>query len=454
MSIHDALPTPLSLDAWWLPFTHNRGFKHAPRLLERADGMWYRDVDGRAILDGASGLWCVNAGHNRAPIVDAIRRAAGMLDFAPTFQMAHPEGFRVADELVAILPESVDRVFFTNSGSEAVDTALKMALAYHRARGEPERALFVGRERGYHGSGFGGMSVGGITNNRVAFAEQLLPQVTHLPHTHDLARNAFARGQPTYNAESADALLAIVQQYGAERIAAVIVEPVAGSTGVLVPPVGYLERLRGICSVHGILLIFDEVITGFGRLGGAFASTTLGVTPDLMTLAKGLTNGAVPMGAVAVTHDVHDTIVDRATPGAIEFFHGYTYSGHPLAVAAARATLALYREENLFARAHALSPVLETAVHALADAPSVVDVRNFGMVAAVELAPRTDPATGATASRAADVFLECYARGVLVRYTGDTIALSPPLIASDDDLARIASTLHEAIVTIASRDAA
>jgi len=417
-------PATASLDAHWMPFTANRAFKRAPRMLVSAEGMYYTADDGRRVLDGTAGLWCVNAGHCRRPIVEAIAREAARLDYAPGFQMGHPLAFAFAERLTDLVPEGLDRVFFANSGSEAVDTALKMALAYHRARGEPERVRFVGRQRGYHGVGFGGISVGGIENNRRAFAGQLLPHTDHLAHTHVPEHNAFSRGQPRWGAHLADDLARVVAERGAGTIAAVVVEPVAGSTGVLVPPVGYLERLRALCDQHGILLVFDEVITGFGRLGAPFAADYFGVVPDLMTVAKGLTNGAVPMGAVFARRTVHDAVLD-ATAQGIEFFHGYTYSGHPLACAAGMAALDVYADEGLFARARELSPYWEEAVHALRGLPHVIDLRNLGLVAGVELEPRP----GAPGARAADVFLDCFARGVLTRVTGDTIALSPPLIA-------------------------
>jgi beta-alanine--pyruvate transaminase len=444
MTANTLAATIPSLDALWMPFTNNRAFKAAPRLLVSAEGLYYRDADGRRVLDGVSGLWCVNAGHGRREIVAAIRDAAGVLDYAPGFQMGHPSSFALAERLATFLPAGMDRVFFTTSGSEAVDTALKMALAYHRARGEHGRALFVGRQRGYHGVGFGGISVGGIAPNRQAFESQLLPHIDHIVHTHDLARNAFSRGQPAFGVEFADDLERVVARHGADRIAAVIVEPVAGSTGVLIPPVGYLDRLRALCDAHGILLIFDEVITGFGRTGAAFAAHRFGVTPDLMTLAKGITNGAVPMGAVCVAREIHDTVVSHAAPG-IEFFHGYTYSGHPLAAAAGLATLQLYEDEDLFGRSAQMAPVLERLVHALRDRPHVVDVRNVGLVAAVELSPRD----GVNGVRAQDVFLECFRRGVLVRQTGDTIAVAPPLIISEEELAVLIGTLSAVLDTIA-----
>jgi beta-alanine--pyruvate transaminase len=406
-----------------MPFTANRAFKRAPRLLVSAAEMHYTAADGRKILDGTAGLWCVNAGHAREPIVRAIADAAARLDYAPGFQMGHPGSFELASRLTTILPGDLDRVFFTNSGSEAVDTALKIALAYSQARGEPDRARFIGRQRAYHGVGFGGISVGGLANNRKAFAAQLLPLVDHLPHTHDPAHQAYSRGQPTWGAERADALEAIVAQRGAETIAAVIVEPVAGSTGVLVPPRGYLERLRALCDRHGILLIFDEVITGFGRLGAPFAAQALGVVPDMITCAKGITNGAVPMGAVAVRRGIYDAVVDTA-PGGIELFHGYTYSGHPLATAAGLATLDVYRTDGLFDRAKALAPTWEEALHSLRGLPHVVDLRNLGLMAAIELEPRA----GQAGARAYDLFVDCFNRGALVRAAGETVCLSPPLI--------------------------
>lgn len=432
--------TDTSLDAQWMPFTPNRAFKHAPRLLARAKGMFYWDVDGRKILDATSGLWCVNAGHCRETIVEAIANQAGEMDYATAFNMGHPLAFQLADKLAAITPKGLDRIFFTGSGSESVDTALKIALAYHRARGEEKRVRFVGREKGYHGVGFGGISVGGLENNRKAFAAQLLPSVSHIRHTHDIARNAFSKGMPQHGAEFADDLERVVAEHGAETIAAVIVEPMSGSAGVFVPPVGYLNRLRDICTKHGILLIFDEVITGFGRTGAAFAADVVGVTPDMMTLAKGLTNGAVPMGAVAVARNIHDTIVNGA-PGGIELFHGYTYSGHPLACAAGLATLALYESEGLFERAAEMSPYWESAVHSLRDVPGVVDVRNMGLVAGIELQSRA----GAVGARAMEVFLKCFEKGVLVRVTGDVVAMSPPLIVEKGQVDEIVGVVRAAL---------
>jgi beta-alanine--pyruvate transaminase len=427
-----------AFEALWKPFTANRQFKAAPRLLVGAEGMHYRSADGRRILDGTAGLWCVNAGHGRAAIVAAIQAQAARMDYATAFQMGHPAEFELAEALGHLLPGDLDRIFFVNSGSEAVDTALKMALAYHRARGEAQRVRLIGRERGYHGVGFGGMSVGGIAGNRKAFG-QSLPFVDHLPHTHDPA-NAFSRGQPERGAELADALERLVTLHDASTIAAVIVEPLAGSTGVLVPPKGYLERLRAICDRHGILLIFDEVITGFGRLGAAFAAERFGVLPDLLTMAKGLTNGAVPMGAVAARRHVHDALM-QGPEHLIEFAHGYTYSGHPLACAAGLATLALYRDEGLFTRAAALEGAWQEAVHGLQGLPHVIDIRNLGLVAGIELAPRPD----APGARGYEVYLRCFETGLLVRQTGDIIALSPPLIVTEAQMAEMAAGLAAAI---------
>ena len=430
-------PSP-TLDTQWMPFTANKAFKARPRLLVSAKDMHYQSDDGREILDGTAGLWCVNAGHCRTPIIDAISRTASTLDFAPSFQMGHPLSFALADKLVQLLPTGMSKVFFSNSGSEAVDSALKIAMAYHQARGEPERTMFVGRTRGYHGVGFGGISVGGIETNRKTFAAQLLP------HTHDLARNAFSKGQPQWGAHLADALETMVATHGAGRIAAVIVEPLAGSTGVLVPPVGYLERLRALCTAHGILLIFDEVISGFGRLGTPFAAQHFGVTPDIMALAKGLTNAAVPMGATAVQGAIYDTVVNASERG-IELFHGYTYSGHPLAAAAGLATMQIYEDEGLFERARTLAPEWEAVMHALRDAPYVIDVRNLGLVAGIELEPRA----GQPGARASDAFVNCFhEQNALIRVTGDIIALSPPLIISVEQIHELAGKVRRALHSI------
>jgi beta-alanine--pyruvate transaminase len=430
-----------SLDSFWMPFTANRQFKQAPRMLVAAKDMHFTTDDGKRVLDGTSGLWCTNAGHCRPKIVEAIRAQAGELDYAPPFQMGHPGPFRVAERLKALMPGDLDHTFFTNSGSESVDTALKIALAYHRAKGEPTRRILVGRERGYHGVNFGGISVGGIPNNRKAFGN-LLPHVAHLPHTHNLTENSFSRGQPAWGAHLADELeTRIVALHDASNIAAVIVEPMAGSTGVLIPPKGYLERLRAICDKHGILLIFDEVITGFGRLGSAFATTLFGVVPDMVCIAKGLTNGAVPMGAVVARRHVHDAIVNSAAENAIELFHGYTYSGHPLASAAALASLDTFEEEKLFDRGRELAPYFENAVHSLRELPHVADVRNLGMVAGIEL----ESIPGKLGARGFDVFLKCFEKNVMIRTTGDIIALSPALIISKQQIDEIVGTIADVL---------
>ncbi|MBA4161475.1 MAG: aspartate aminotransferase family protein [Novosphingobium sp.] len=433
---------PNDLSAFWMPFTDNRGFKANPRMFVAAEGMHYTAAAGHKVLDATGGLWCVNAGHGRTRIVEAIRQAAGTLDFAPTFQLAHPLAFEAASRLALLMPEGLDRIFFTNSGSESVDTALKIALAYQRARGQGTRTRLIGRERGYHGVGFGGISVGGILGNRRQFGT-LLTGVDHMRHTHDLARNAFSRGAPQHGAELADDLERIVALHGADTIAAVIVEPVAGSTGVLVPPQGYLQRLRAICDAHEILLIFDEVITAFGRVGTATASERFGVTPDIITMAKGLTNAAVPMGAVAVRREVHDCVVNSAGPG-IELFHGYTYSGHPLAAAAAIATLDVYAEEGLFEKAIELESYWEDAVHSMKRARHVIDCRNVGLIGGIELEPRP----GAPTKRAMEVFHRCFDTGLLIRVTGDIIALSPPLILDKSHIDAIFGKLTEVLATI------
>jgi beta-alanine--pyruvate transaminase len=440
-----AAAAPNDLSSWWMPFTDNRYFKANPRLLVAAKDMHYTAADGRRILDGTAGLWCVNAGHGRETIVRAIQEQAATLDFAPTFQLGHPLAFQLAARVAGIMPEGLDRIFFTNSGSESVDTALKIALAYWRAKGQGQRTRLIGRERGYHGVGFGGISVGGIVTNRRAFGPGL-PGIDHLPHTHDLARNAFSKGQPAHGADLADRLEAIIALHGADTIAAVIVEPLAGSTGVLVPPLGYLERLRAITTAHGILLIFDEVISGFGRLGAATAAERFGVTPDIICLAKGLTNAAVPMGAVAASRHVHETIVDAPgdAPG-IELFHGYTYSAHALACAAGIATLDLYASEGLFARARALESHWQAALHGLKELPHVIDIRNFGLVAGIELAPRP----GAPGARGQDIFRAMFDAGLLIRVTGDIIALSPPLIISTDQIDEIVTRLDDGLRQLA-----
>ena len=431
------------LSAYWMPFTANRQFKASPRMLVSASGMYYRADDGHEILDGTAGLWCVNAGHARPEIAAAVHHQLMSLDYAPSFNIGHPLAFDFANQLAAIAPPGLDRIFFVNSGSEAADTALKMAIAYHRARGEGQRIRLVGREKGYHGVGFGGISVGGLVNNR-----RVYPLLTsdHLRHTHDMARNAFARGLPEHGAELADDLEQLVALHGAETIAAVMVEPVASAGGVLPPPKGYLERLRALCDKHGILLIFDEVITGFGRLGAPFASQLFGVTPDIVTTAKGITNATIPMGAVFASRQVHDTIVQAGAAGAtVEFFHGYTYSGHPVACAAGAATLGIYEREALFAHAAAMSPIWEDALHGLANAPHVIDIRNLGLMGAIEFAPRP----GAPGARGFEAMVAAFEAGLTVRSAGDFLALSPPLIISPDQIGQIADVLRKVISGLA-----
>lgn len=437
----DRSNTP-KLDSYWMPFTANRQFKTAPRLLVAAEGMYYTSADGHQVLDGTAGLWCCNAGHGRKQITEAVSRQLATLDYAPSFQMGHPIAFDFAERLAAIAPgpegKQLDRIFYTGSGSESVDTALKIAIAYQRAIGQGTRTKLIGRERGYHGVGFGGISVGGLVNNRRVFPQ--LPGIDHLRHTHDLARNAFVKGQPEHGADLANDLERLVQLHGAETIAACIVEPVAGSTGVLVPPKGYLERLREICTKHDILLIFDEVITGFGRLGQAFATDFFGVTPDLVTTAKGLTNGIVPMGAVFASRAVHDALM-TGPENAIELFHGYTYSGHPVACAAGLAVLDIYEGEGLFTRAAELQTKWDEAIHSLKDAANVVDIRTIGLIAGIELESRA----GAPGNRAYDVFVDCLSKGVLIRITGDIIALSPPLIVEAGQIDEMVSILGDAL---------
>jgi len=437
-----ATQAPEAMEAFWMPFSANRQYKHAPRLLSGAKGMYYQSTDGREILDGTGGLWCCNAGHGRQRIIDAVSQQIQTLDFAPTFQMGHPLPFVLAERLAAIAPEGLNHVFFTNSGSESVDTALKIALAYHRARGEGQRTRLIGREKGYHGVGFGGISVGGLPNNRKWYGAQL-PGVDHLRHTLDIERNAFSKGLPQYGLELAEDLERLVALHDASTIAAVIIEPIAGSAGVILPPDGYLKRIREICDKYGILLIFDEVITGYGRVGEAFAAQRFDVRPDLITTAKGLSNGCVPMGAVFVADTVHAAFMS-GPDNAIDLFHGYTYSGHPLACAAALATLDIYAEENLFNKAIALESYWQDAIHALKGLPNVIDIRNFGLIGAIELAPRA----GKPGTRAYDVFTNCFHnKDTLIRVTGDVIALSPPLILEkqhiDDLFSKIADAIKE-----------
>jgi len=437
MQAVEASGSPIPMDAHWMPFTANRAFKKAPRLLAKASGMHYWDHTGRQVLDAVAGLWCVNAGHTRPRIVKAIQDQAAEMDFAPPFQMGHPKAFELAERVAAIAPAGMDKVFFCNSGSEAVDTALKMALAWHRVRGEGSRTRLIGRERGYHGVNFGGISVGGIVSNRKMFGT-LLTGVDHMPHTHLPAQNAFTKGQPEHGGDLATELERIVTLHDASTVAAVIVEPVAGSTGVLIPPKGYLQKLREICTKHGILLIFDEVITGFGRLGAPFAAQYFDVKPDIITTAKGLTNGVVPMGAVFVTSEIHDAFMN-GPEHLIEFMHGYTYSGNPIASAAGLATLETYKEEGLFDRARDISPYWEEGLHSLKDLPNVIDIRNLGLIGAIEL----DPIAGEPTKRAFTAFLKAYEDGLLIRTTGDTIAMSPPLIVEKHHIDEIFGKLRE-----------
>lgn len=424
-------PAGLEDSAFFMPFSMNRLFKKAPRLMARAEGIHYYTPEGRKLIDGTSGLWCVNAGHCREKIVRAVQKQVAELDFAPTFQMGHPLAFEFADKLAAMAPGDLKRVFFTNSGSESVDTALKLALAYHRARGEGHRMRLIGRERGYHGVNFGGTAVGGVVGNRKIFGA-LVTGVDHIRHTHDLEKNAFSRGQPKHGAELADDLERLCALHDPSTIAAVIVEPVACSGGVLVPPVGYLERLRAICDRHGILLIFDEVITAWGRLGKPFGAQHFGVMPDLMTTAKGITNGTVPMGAVFMRERIYQAFMTGPELG-IEMAHGYTYSAHPLACAAGLATMQVYEEEGLLTRAAELWPYWEEQAHALRGLPNVIDIRNVGLIAAIELAPRPD----APGARALDAHVKAFERGAYIRAAGDIIALAPPLIIRKEDIDRL-----------------
>jgi beta-alanine--pyruvate transaminase len=435
----DRKPTPNDLNAFWMPFTANRQFKKNPRMFVAAKDMHYTTADGRQVLDGTAGLWCCNAGHCRPKITEAIQRQAAELDYAPAFQMGHPIAFELANRIIDIAPKGIEHVFYTNSGSESVETALKIAIAYHRARGEGTRTRLIGRERGYHGVNFGGISVGGIVNNRKFFGT-LLAGVDHLPHTHLPAQNAFTKGQPEHGANLADDLERIVALHGPETIAAVIVEPMAGSTGVLLPPKGYLEKLRAITIKHGILLVFDEVITGFGRLGSPFAAQHFDVLPDMMTTAKGLTNGVIPMGAVLTTAAVHDAFM-QGPEHLIELFHGYTYSGNPIAAACGIATLETYKEEGLFDRARELEPYWQDAIHSLRGLPHVIDIRNMGLIGAVEL----EGIPGEPTKRAFTAFLKAYEKGILIRTTGDIIAMSPPLIISKAEIDQLIGTLGEVL---------
>ncbi len=432
--------TPNDLRAFWMPFTANREYKKEPRLFVGAKDMHYTTHDGRQVLDGTAGLWCVNAGHCRPLITEAIREQAGELDYAPAFQLGHPKAFELANRLIDIAPDNMAHVLYTNSGSESVETALKVALAYQRVKGQGSRTRLIGRERGYHGVNFGGISVGGIVSNRKMFGT-LLTGVDHMPHTHLPAKNAFTKGMPEHGGDLADELERIVTLHDASTIAAVIVEPVSGSTGVLIPPKGYLQRLREICTKHGILLIFDEVITGFGRLGAPFASQYFDVKPDIMVTAKGLTNGVIPMGAVFVTAEIHDAFM-QGPDHMIEFFHGYTYSGNPIASAAALGTLDTYRDENLLTRAAELAPYWEEKLHSLRDCPNVIDIRNLGLIGAIEL----KPIDGEPTKRAFNAFLNAYNDGLLIRTTGDIIALSPPLIISHEEIDELFDKLRKVLM--------
>ncbi|MCG8506953.1 MAG: aspartate aminotransferase family protein [Sphingomonadales bacterium] len=429
------------IHAHWMPFTSNRDFKRAPRILTGADGHHYLTSDGRQAYDAFSGLWTTGLGHCHPRIVEAVSRQIATLDYAMSFQMGNDKAFALAERLTALAPAGFGQVFFTNSGSEAADTALKIALAHHHAVGDAARTRLIGRERGYHGVNFGGLSVGGIAANRKVFGASLLPGVDHLPHTMDLDHTAFCRGQPDWGAHLADDLSRLCALHDPATIAAVIVEPVAGSTGVLPPPKGYLERLRELCTQHGILLIFDEVITAFGRVGAPFAAERFGVVPDIITTAKGLTNGAIPMGAVLVRKEIYEALM-TGPEQLPELFHGYTYSGHPVAAAAGLATLEAYEQEGSFAQARALEPLFEDALHDLADHPKVIDVRNFGLMGAIELAPRW----GAPGARGLEVHKSCFwDEDLIVRNGGDILQFSPFLNAKPDDIAMTFDKVRRAI---------
>ena len=432
--------TPNDLSAFWMPFTANRQYKKEPRMFVKAKDMHYTTHDGRQVLDGTAGLWCVNAGHCRPQITEAIQQQAGELDYAPAFQLGHPKAFELANRLIDIAPEGMEHVLYTNSGSESVETALKVALAYHKVKGQGSRTRLIGRERGYHGVNFGGISVGGIVSNRKMFGT-LLTGVDHMPHTHLPEKNAFTKGEPEHGGDLATELERIVTLHDASTIAAVIVEPVAGSTGVLIPPKGYLQKLRDICTKHGILLIFDEVITGYGRLGTPFAAQYFDVKPDMIVTAKGLTNGVIPMGAVFVTGEIHDAFMS-GPEHMIEFFHGYTYSGNPIACAAALGTLDTYRDEGLLTRGAELASYWGDALHSLRDCPHVIDIRNIGLIGAIELAP----IAGEPTKRAFSAFLKAYESGYLIRTTGDIIALSPPLIISKAEIDELIDGIRKVLI--------
>ncbi|MAC91664.1 MAG: aspartate aminotransferase family protein [Woeseiaceae bacterium] len=430
------------MDAYWMPFTGNRYFKENPRVIHRAEGMYCWSHDGRKLLDMVAGLWCCNAGHCDPRIVKAIQDQAADLDYAMAFQLGHPKAFELASKLTEIAPDGIDHAFFVNSGSEAVETAMKMTLAYHRIRGQGERTRFIGRERGYHGVGFAGISVGGMSPNRKMFGS-MLPGVDHLPHTHNLEHNAFSRGLPNWGDHLADELENIIALHDPSTIAGVIMEPISGSAGVLLPPKGYLKKIREICTKHEIMLIFDEVICGFGRTGDAFAAKRFDVTPDIITVAKGLTSGTVPMGGVLTRGDIYETFM-TGPDSAIEFFHGYTYSGHPLAAAAGCATLDVYVEDDLFNRARSLEDMFADALHSLKDEPYVIDVRNFGLIGAVELTP----IEGQPTARAMGIFRDCFDKGLIIRTTGDTVAFSPPLIVKETQIEETIETIRASLRAI------
>jgi beta-alanine--pyruvate transaminase len=440
-----AVPSEAALRAWWMPFTHNRHFKAKPRLIVAGQGAYYTLADGRRVFDGLSGLWCSPLGHSPARVVEAVQKQVATLDFAPSFQMGHTAAFTLAERIASLAGRPDDKVFFVNSGSEAVDTALKIAVAYHRARGEASRTRIIGRERGYHGVGMGGISVGGILANRKMFAPLMIPGVDHLPHTWDTSKMGYSRGQPDWGLHLAEDLERIVALHDASTIAAVIVEPMQGSTGVIVPPKGYLQRLREICTKHGILLIFDEVITGFGRLGTPFAADFFGVQPDMTTFAKAVNNATVPLGGVLAASQIYDTFM-TGPEHIIEFFHGYTYSAHPLAIAAAHATLDELAAADLINRAATLAPVLEDAIHSLRGEALVTDIRNLGLAAAIDVAP----VPGKPALRAYQVFEQALSRGLMLRFTGETLALAPPFISSEDEIRGAVSALRESLQAVSS----
>ena len=432
----------LNLDNYWLPFTPNKKFKANPRLLTSAKGMYYKTDDDREVLDGIAGLWCTNAGHCHPKIVEAVQNQVAELDYATAFNMSHPKAFELAEKISSLTPEGLDRIFYGNSGSEAVETAMKVALAYHASKGEGQRTKFIGREKGYHGVNFGGVSVGGLTPNRKSFGP-LLPGIDHMPHTWDVEHMAFSKGQPEWGLHLADELEKILMLQDPSTVAAVIIEPVTGSGGVIVPPKGYLERIREICTKHNVLLIFDEVITGFGRLGCCFAANRFDVRPDMITMAKGLTSAMIPMSAVAFDNSIYDQLME-GPEAMIELFHGYTYSGHPVACAAGIATLDVYEEEGLFDNAKAMEPHFEEAIHSLTGLNQVIDIRNIGLMGAIHFGSNGLPAT----EFAAKVFQHCYDNNVLVRYSGEFLVLSPSLIVEQTHIEKIIEALKTAIQSV------